>query len=55
MEGDEWIKAEKAMAYWYAQPYAIGRKAAESLGAKIIEHRNEVYKKFYADGTPILY
>ena len=52
---EESNEADKRGDYWYERPYAIGRKAAESLGAKIIEYENEVYKKFYEDGTPILY
>ena len=55
VEVDERIEAEKAMDYWCARPYAIGKKAAESLGAKIIEYEDEVYKTFYDDGTPIFY
>ena len=51
----ELLEVERNGGYWYERPYVIGRKAAESLGAKIIEYENEVYKTFYSDGTPILY
>ena len=52
---DEMIKAKKEMAYWYERPYAIGKKAAESLGAKIIEYEDEVYKQRDDEGNPIFY
>ena len=54
-EGSERRAARENMAYWYPQPYAIGKKAAESLGAKIIEYEDEVYKQRDDDGNPILY
>lgn len=53
--GDEEIENERDGGYWYEQPYEIGLKVAEAVGAKVIEYANEVYKKFYDDGTPILY
>ena len=52
---EEWIEADKRGAYWYERPYCIGTKAAEALGAKIIEYEDEKYRTFYDDGTPILY
>ena len=54
-KSSEWRTAQENMDYWYEQPYVIGKKAAESLGAKIIEYEDEVYKQFYDDGTPIIY
>ena len=52
---EEWIEADKRGAYWYERPYHIGKKAAEALGAKIIDYEDEVYRKFNDDGIPILY
>lgn len=51
----EWKEADDRGDYWYERPYHIGKKAAEALGAKIIEYEDEVYRTFNDDGTPILY
>ena len=52
---DELIKSWETMAYWYPRQYSIGKKGAESLGAKIIAYEDEVYNQFADDGAPILY
>lgn len=52
---DEQIKSWETMAYWYPRPYSIGKKGAESLGAKIIEHEDEVYNQWDDEGNPIFY
>ena len=51
----EVLEADESGDYWYERPYVIGLKVAESVGAKILEHEYEVYKKCFSDGTPILY
>ena len=53
MKVDEQVKTWETMAYWYPRPYSIGKKGAESLGAKILEYEDEVYNQWDDEGNPI--
>lgn len=52
---EESLAAEENGDYWYEKPFVIGLRVAESIGAKVVEHEYDVYKKYFSDGTPILY
>lgn len=43
------------MEYWYPRPYQFGKKAAESIGSKVIEYKDEWYANKDEEGNPIIY